>query len=161
MDGFHLPTAELERLGRRGRMGAPDTFDVPGYVALLARLRAADSAASAPGFDRVAEEPIPDAVPVPHAADIVVTEGNYLLTPSGGWEAVRPLLDAVWYVHADDVSRLERLAARHRAFGKSPAAATAWANGPDAANAALIASTRGSADLVIDNGGSEPVIGAV
>src|SRR5579884_2593077 len=27
LDGFHLPQAELVRLGRRDRMGAPDTFD--------------------------------------------------------------------------------------------------------------------------------------
>src|SRR6476661_2131172 len=39
MDGFHLSQAELVRLGRRDRMGAPDTFDSAGYVALLERLR--------------------------------------------------------------------------------------------------------------------------
>src|SRR3712207_5395324 len=39
MDGFHLAQAELVRLGRRDRMGAPDTFDAAGYVALLRRLR--------------------------------------------------------------------------------------------------------------------------
>ena len=39
MDGFHLANAELRRLGRRDRKGAPDTFDVDGYIALLARLR--------------------------------------------------------------------------------------------------------------------------
>ena len=33
MDGFHLPQAELVRLGRRDRMGAADTFDVRGHVA--------------------------------------------------------------------------------------------------------------------------------
>src|ERR1700761_3961485 len=40
MDGYHLANVELERLGRRGRKGAPDTFDAGGYVALLRRLRA-------------------------------------------------------------------------------------------------------------------------
>ena len=33
MDGFHLAQAELVRLGRRDRMGAPDTFDAAGYAA--------------------------------------------------------------------------------------------------------------------------------
>ena len=42
MDGFHLADVELERLGLRQAKGAPDTFDAGGYVALLARLRAAD-----------------------------------------------------------------------------------------------------------------------
>ena len=41
MDGFHLPQAELVRLGRRDRMGAPDTFDVDGFVATLEAVRAA------------------------------------------------------------------------------------------------------------------------
>ena len=39
MDGFHLAGAELARLGRADRKGAPDTFDAAGYAALLARLR--------------------------------------------------------------------------------------------------------------------------
>lgn len=30
MDGFHLASAELARLGRAGRKGAPDTFDSAG-----------------------------------------------------------------------------------------------------------------------------------
>ncbi|NEE58978.1 nucleoside/nucleotide kinase family protein, partial [Streptomyces sp. SID8455] len=42
MDGFHLAGAELERLGRADRKGAPDTFDAPGYAALLRRLRDPD-----------------------------------------------------------------------------------------------------------------------
>lgn len=150
MDGFHLPQAELVRLGRRDRMGAPDTFDVAGYVALLTRLRTQGEVA-APGFDRVVEEPVPDAIVIPAKTSIVVTEGNYLLSDSGGWEAVRPMLDAIWYVDLDDGVRLERLIARHHAFGKSLADATAWANGPDAANAALIERTSGRADLVFAN----------
>ena len=39
VDGYHLPQAELVRLGRRERMGAPDTFDVPAFVATLRALR--------------------------------------------------------------------------------------------------------------------------
>jgi len=39
MDGYHLPQAELVRLARRERMGAPDTFDVPAFVATLQALR--------------------------------------------------------------------------------------------------------------------------
>ncbi len=148
MDGFHLPQATLERLGNRARMGAPDTFDVAGYVELLGRLRT-PSSATAPGFDRVIEEPVGDAIVIPAETEVVVTEGNYLLLGAGGWQTVRPLLDAVWYIDLDDDLRLERLIARHHAFGKTIEAATAWANGPDAANAALIAGTRSRADLVV------------
>src|SRR5438132_12467571 len=31
MDGFHLADVELDRLGRRDRKGAPDSFDAAGY----------------------------------------------------------------------------------------------------------------------------------
>ena len=44
MDGFHLAQAELERLGRADRKGAPDTFDARGFAALLRRLRAREDA---------------------------------------------------------------------------------------------------------------------
>lgn len=150
MDGFHLPNATLVERGLRGRKGAPDTFDVAGYVALLTRLRT-PADASAPEFDRVADEPVAGAIRIPAAADTIVTEGNYLLLDSGGWESVRPLLDEVRYVDLDDAVRLERLIARHESFGMSRADATAWANGPDAANATLIASTRDRADVFVRN----------
>lgn len=66
MDGFHLAQAELERLGRAGRKGAPDTFDASGFVALLARLReATEPVTYAPQFRREIEEPIAGAIPVP------------------------------------------------------------------------------------------------
>ena len=38
MDGFHLSQARLIKLGRLDRMGAPDTFDVDGFVAVLESL---------------------------------------------------------------------------------------------------------------------------
>ena len=66
MDGFHLANVELERLGRRARKGAPDTFDSAGYVALLRRLLAQpdDEIVYAPEFRREIEEPIANAIPV-------------------------------------------------------------------------------------------------
>src|SRR5687767_12521465 len=38
-DAFHLADAELCRQGLLDRKGAPETFDVSGYAALLGRLR--------------------------------------------------------------------------------------------------------------------------
>jgi pantothenate kinase len=153
MDGFHYSNAVLRALGRSPRKGAPDTFDVDGYVTLLERLRQ-DSARTvyAPSFDRQLEEPIAGDLAVPAAARIVITEGNYLLLPGPGWDRVRPLLDEVWYVAAGQSLRLERLIERHRQFGKDEAAARAWATGPDEANARLIAATQARADLIIRYG---------
>ena len=90
MDGFHLPNAELDRLGRRDRKGAPDTFDVDAYAA-TARRRAISAAgrAQGAGFDHAVGEPEPDAIEVPEDADLVLTEGNYLLLDDAGWPTVR------------------------------------------------------------------------
>ncbi|MEV5880805.1 nucleoside/nucleotide kinase family protein [Streptomyces sp. NPDC052101] len=150
MDGFHLADVELDRLGRRDRKGAPDTFDAAGYAALLRRLREdTDEVVYAPGFERVLEQPLAGAIPVPPAARFVVTEGNYLLLTEGSWARVRPCLDEVWFCETDEDERIRRLVARHEEFGKDHESAVAWVLGTDQRNADLVATTRGRADLVV------------
>ena len=145
MDGFHLPQARLVELGRRERMGAPDTFDVDGFVALLHALRAGGDV-RAPGFERTTEEPSVGAIEIGAGDRILLIEGNYLLV----WPQVPPLLDATIYLHLDHVVRHDRLIARHIAFGKTPEAARAWVLGPDEDNARLIAAEAGRADLALE-----------
>lgn len=146
MDGYHLAAAELIRLGRLERKGAPDTFDADGYVALLRRLHArADEVVYAPEFRREIEEPIAGAIPVPRAVPLVVTEGNYLLH----WAPVRELLDEIWFVDIDEQTRLERLITRHMAYGRTRSEAEDRAHGSDQRNAEVIARTRDRADLVV------------
>jgi pantothenate kinase len=150
MDGFHLAQRELERLGLADRKGAPATFDVGGFVALLQRLRAAtEPVVYAPVFHRRIEEPIANALGIPAEVPLLVVEGNYLLVGAGGWERVRPLLDACWYLAPDDDVRRARLIARHVAYGRTPAAARDWVLRSDEDNARLVASTRPLADLVV------------
>ncbi|MDX6301956.1 MAG: hypothetical protein QOF53_3170, partial [Nocardioidaceae bacterium] len=56
MDGFHLHDDELARMGLSDRKGAPETFDVGGYTALLHRIRSeTDHTVYAPEFDRSRE----------------------------------------------------------------------------------------------------------
>ena len=146
MDGFHLAQVELARLGRADRKGAPDTFDVDGYVALLRRLRAADEpVVYAPLFRRDIEEPVAGAVAVPAAVPLVITEGNYLLL----WPGVRELLDETWYLDVDGDERRRRLVTRRMELGSDEADARRWAFGSDESNAQIIAGTRGLADVVV------------
>ncbi|GAA1261873.1 hypothetical protein GCM10009609_26030 [Pseudonocardia aurantiaca] len=151
MDGFHLADVALTRLGRLAAKGAPDTFDAGGYVALLRRLRAdpAEDVVYAPMFERDLEQPIAGAIPVPPAARLVLTEGNYLLLDQGRWAEVRPLLDEVWFCDPDPDARLTQLTARHVAFGKEPDHAAAWVAAVDEQNATLVEATRGRADLLV------------
>lgn len=150
MDGFHLANAELSRLGRADRKGAPDTFDVGGYLALLRRVRAdAEHTVYAPTFDRHLEEPVAGSIAIPRSARLVLTEGNYLLLDDPGWREVRAQLDEVWFCDPDPGVRRDRLIARHVAFGRTPAAAAAWVAAVDDPNAARVEQTRDRADLVL------------
>jgi pantothenate kinase len=150
MDGFHLAQAELVRLGRRDRMGAPDTFDALGFASLLRRLREqSEPVVYAPEFRREIEEPIAGAIAVPREVPLVVTEGNYLLLGDGPWAAVRPLLDEAWYVQIDEDLRVQRLIQRHIEFGKTPEYARAWVMRSDERNAALVAETAAGADVLV------------
>ena len=150
MDGFHLANVELERLGRRGRKGAPDTFDAHGYVALLRRLLAQgdDEIVYAPEFRREIEEPVAGAIAVLPRTRLVITEGNYLLLEDGAWAAVPGLLDETWYVDIPDALRVERLTRRHVQFGRSADDAAAWVAGTDEPNARLIEASRARASFV-------------
>jgi pantothenate kinase len=165
MDGFHLPQAELVRLGRRDRMGAPDTFDVEAFLAVLTALNGnSGDRILAPGFDREIEEPIPDAIDISPEFPCVIVEGNYLLLDravGGGtdtgtstetsteWARAADQFDLSFYVDVDHRVRLARLVARHEQFGKSRADALAWALGPDEDNARMIAATATRADHTI------------
>ena len=150
MDGFHLANVELERLGRRARKGAPDTFDSAGYVALLRRLLAQgdDEVVYAPEFRREIEEPIANAIPVFARTQLVITEGNYLLLEDGPWAEVKGLLDEIWYVDVDDALRVDRLTQRHVQFGRDADEAAAWVADTDEPNARLIEASRARASFV-------------
>ncbi len=150
MDGYHLAQAELVRLDRAARKGAPDTFDAAGYVHLLRRIRdQADETVYAPEFRREIEEPIAGAVPIHPRHRYVITEGNYLLLGSRPWSQVRGLLTEAWFLAPAESLRRDRLIARHRAFGRSLDEARERTLGSDERNAVLINATRPSADLVL------------
>lgn len=161
MDGFHLADAVLDRLARRDRKGAIDTFDGHGYLAVLRRIRAErDHAVYAPDFDRVLEQPIAGAIAVNPYIRLVITEGNYLLAQDAPWPDVRGELDEVWYVDLDDTERRRRLVARHVEFGKTPGQARSWVDTVDEPNARLIAAQRHRADRRVDMSAIGKPVGA-
>ena len=150
MDGFHYANQELLRLGRRDRKGAPDTFDVDGYVALLQRLRTpSDRTVYGPVFDRDLEESIGSAVPVPPGTPLVLTEGNYLLVRDHGWDEVRPCLDEVWYLDVPPEVRARRLLRRRLSHGHERRSSEDWVRAVDLPNGEVVEASRGRADLVV------------
>lgn len=156
MDGFHRTNAELERLGLLSRKGAPETFDLQGYLKLLGRLRDDDgTAVVAPAFDRVVDEPTEDGITIAPAVRVVVTEGNYLLYDQDGWHEVAEHLDETWWLSCADDERGRRLVARHQEFGRSAEEAAEFVARSDQANAALIADDRHRADFVLESHSSQ------
>jgi pantothenate kinase len=149
MDGFHYADAELVRRGLLDRKGAPETFDAPGYAALLRRVRAGEDDVVAPSFERDLEQPLAGALWVPPSG-LVVTEGNYLMLPEPRWRAVREQVEVVWHLRLDDDVRRERLLARHVASGKTPDEARTWIARVDDPNARLVDAHASAADLVVD-----------
>jgi pantothenate kinase len=147
MDGFHLSNGELDDLGLRAVKGAPETFDVVGFVRLLARVRR-DSTSRLlwPAFDREQEKTVPDAIAITPTTRLAVTEGNYLLLDRPGWRDVRPLLDEVWYVDAPRNVLRERLLARARDGGRTEAESIRKVDSSDLRNADLVETTKAAAD---------------
>jgi pantothenate kinase len=151
MDGFHLANAQLARLGLANRKGAPETFDAWGFAALLHRLRTPvdGEVVYAPEFNRMRNESIGSAIPVPAGTRVVVVEGNYLLLPVAPWTSVREQLDTVLYLDAAAPVRVDALLRRQRARGLGVAAARDWVHRSDEANAVLIDTTKRYADVVL------------
>ncbi len=87
MDGFHYPQRVLVELGRRERMGAPDTFDAGALTALLYGIHEGQHVL-APAFDRRSRSRYRTrSTSRPARASVV--EGNYLLL----WPEVHALLE--------------------------------------------------------------------
>ncbi|MEO6473310.1 MAG: nucleoside/nucleotide kinase family protein [Aeromicrobium sp.] len=150
MDGFHLADVELERLGISDRKGAPETFDVVGYAALLARLRNdLEPTIYAPAFDRIIEQAIAGAIPVAPSVRLVITEGNYLLHDADGWADIGSQLAEVWFCEPEDELRRQRLVQRHVEFGKTADEAHEWVLSVDEPNTELVQRYRDRADVVL------------
>lgn len=86
MDGYHFDDAILNERGWRPRKGAPHTFDVGGFSAMLDRLRAnAEDEIAVPVFDRRIEIARNAASFIPRSVRHLIVEGNYLLLDRTPW----------------------------------------------------------------------------
>lgn len=155
LDGFHLANSILDALDRRSRKGAPDTFDAPGYVNALQRIRQdGDHPVYLPCFHREIEESFAGEIAVTPQHRVVITEGNYLLLDAEPWSQISSLCDEVWFCEVDAVERERRLIGRHHGHGRSLADAQDWARRVDEPNADLVQATRVHAQVIITTTGS-------
>jgi pantothenate kinase len=151
MDGFHLSNQILAERGLRNRKGAPDTFDVDGYLELLRAVRTEpDQEHDAPAYSRHLHEPVAGAHRIPPSVRLVISEGNYLLGGAEGWEDVRKIFDEIWFVAEDPGVTRERLIARQIAGGLPVAAAAEWVDRSDLANTRIVNARRDTADVIVE-----------
>jgi pantothenate kinase len=88
-DGFHYDNGLLDALGRRGRKGAPNTFDVRGLELTLQRIRAGEPDVVIPTFDRDLDLSRGSARMIARDVKHILVEGNYLTLGNGPWSALR------------------------------------------------------------------------
>jgi pantothenate kinase len=150
MDGFHLSQQQLVSQGKADRKGAPDTFDVEGFLHTLTRVRDGKEDVYIPEFDRSQENPIAASILISTETKIIIVEGNYLLLSQPRWNQVESFLDVRWFLMPPLDLRLDRLVHRHMSHGKNQAEAKSWALDVDQINANLIELDIQRADLVIN-----------
>ena len=148
MDGFHYDDAVLEARGVRSRKGAPETFDVAGFVHLIARLRQEDEVAI-PVFDRSMELSRAAADVVGSEDRFLIVEGNYLLLDEGPWRALDGAFDLTVWIDVPLAELDRRLTDRWAHYGKTPEAARAWIEGNDMPNIRRAIEGSRQADVVI------------
>lgn len=138
MDGFHLDNAVLDARGLLTRKGAPETFDVEGFLTLVSRLRAPGEVVY-PRFDRDRDLAIAGAAVVPADCPIVIVEGNYLLFAEDPWAELAPLWHLSVQLHVEDAELRARLIQRWLRQNHTRAAATRRAETNDLPNARRVA----------------------
>lgn len=149
MDGFHFDDRVLAGRGLLARKGAPETFDVAGFLHLMMRLRAREADVAIPVFDRSIEIARAGAAIVPAETRIILAEGNYLLLDEAPWDSLAGSFDlTVWLdVPVDELER--RLVRRWLDHGFAPDEAREKALSNDIPNARRVAAGRRKADFTL------------
>ena len=149
MDGFHLDNRILIQKGLRERKGAPETFDVNGFMDLLKRLKKKE-VVYVPDFDRQTEQTINCAYPIPNHHDLVIVEGNYLLLDEPVWRDLDDYWDFAVFVQIRLETMKARLMQRWKAHGFDEEKSARWIELNDIPNAERILKNRVSGDVTLD-----------
>ena len=154
MDGYHFDDAVLNARGDRPRKGAPHTFDLDGFRAMLERLRADTGRdVAVPVFDRSIEIARAGGRIVEATTRIILAEGNYLLLDAPGWRDLVPLFDLTVMIEAREELLIERLTERWLGFGYEPEALIEKLEGNDLPNMRLVLQESRPADVALRSDG--------
>lgn len=155
MDGYHLDDTVLNARGHRPRKGAPHTFDLDGFAAMLERLKRDDGREVAvPVFDRSIEIARAGARIIAPDVRIILAEGNYLLLDEPGWRELGALFDLTVMIEAREEVLIERLTQRWLGFDYGPEALVEKLEGNDLPNMRLVLTKSRPADITIRSDGA-------
>lgn len=147
MDGFHKANEILAQEGSLERKGAPDTFDVVGYLMTLDRIHAGKVPVYTPRYDRAAHHGIAGAYRV-EPQGLAITEGNYLALQDGPFLMLREQIDLLIYLDVPAEITYERLVERRLERGDSMEQAQAWVKEVDQVNALNVQGSMGRCDRI-------------
>lgn len=139
MDGFHLDNEILVERGLLDRKGAPETFDIAGFVRLINRL-SAEKELTVPLFDRGRDCVIEDAGRIKAQHQHVIIEGNYLFLNDGVWKDLHSCWNLSVFISPPQNILKERLIQRWLDNGLDETAAKVRALVNDIPNGKLILS---------------------
>lgn len=150
MDGFHMDNAILEHRGLLPRKGAPETFDVRGFLDIVQAVRKSDEAVLVPVFDRSREIAIASAREISKETRFILAEGNYLLLNEAPWTRLAPSFDMSIFVGPSVEVLEQRLRDRWTGYGLDTAAITAKLYENDLPNGRRVVENSRRADITVD-----------
>ena len=81
-DGFLLPNAELERRGLMNLKGFPESYDRRALLRFVMDIKSGKANVTAPVYDHLSYDIVPDEQIVVHRPDILIIEGLNVLQPA-------------------------------------------------------------------------------
>ncbi len=117
MDGFHMDNGILEERGLLSRKGAPETFDVRGFLDIVSAVRKGGQEVLVPVFDRSREIAIASARAIAPETRFILAEGNYLLLEEAPWTTLSKSFDLTIFVGPSVAVLEERLRKRWQGYG--------------------------------------------
>lgn len=102
-DGFLYPNEELNRRGLLAKKGFPESYDRKRLLQFVSDIKSGKTGVSAPVYDHLVYDIVPDEVAAVSAPDVLIVEGlNVLQPPAAGQEvALSDYFDFSIYIDAD------------------------------------------------------------
>ena len=115
MDGFHYDDQILKQKSLLLKKGAPETFDVMGFLNFLFRLQN-EYEVAIPIFDRSLELSRSSAVIISKETRVVIVEGNYILLKTHPWRELHKFFNSTIMINTKHEILEKRLIERWRSF---------------------------------------------